>query len=95
LRSWCNDDWGYACLHVTLLDADGDELDDYDDYLGGVEDGYTIRNGKMYALGGHANECALVLADKILDSYKKDQDTELTAALHSVKDDAMYQSGII
>lgn len=36
LRAWCNDEWFYAVVEVTLLDTDGDETWMYD-CIGGVE----------------------------------------------------------
>lgn len=37
LRAWCNNDWEYVYLTVTLLDEDGDEIEDCSESLGGVE----------------------------------------------------------
>jgi hypothetical protein len=89
LRAWCQNDWWYACLHVTLLDTDGEELEGYDDYLGGVEDGY-YRN-----TGDYAASCAVEIADGILARYEIDQDAELVNELHHVKDHALFAMGII
>jgi hypothetical protein len=86
LRAWCANDWWYSCLHVSLLDPDGEELEDYDDYLGGVEDGYYRNTGDQYALE---------MASGILTRYERDQDAELVNELHHVKDHALYQMGII
>jgi hypothetical protein len=86
LKAWCQNDWWYCCLHVTLLDPDGEELEDYDDYLGGVEDGYYRNTGDQYALE---------MAGGILTRYGRDQDAELIAELHHVKDHALFAMGII
>lgn len=48
LRRWCNDQWVYVCLHVTLLDEFGDETE-YDDALGGVEYDYSNNSWKVDA----------------------------------------------
>lgn len=39
LKAWCDNEWHYAVLHVVLLDSEGEEITEYDDYLGGVEYG--------------------------------------------------------
>lgn len=36
LRRWCDNQWGYVVLGVSLLDDDGDEMGETE-YLGGVE----------------------------------------------------------
>lgn len=36
LRDWCNDEWGYVCVIVELLDEDGEAV--ASDSLWGVED---------------------------------------------------------
>ncbi len=56
LRRWCNDDWTYINVHVTLLDDDGDETDT-DEWLGGVEDSDN---------GDYRGECAREMADEIV-----------------------------
>lgn len=40
LRRWCNDDWQYVVLGVSLLDEDDLEMDEKE-YLGGVEYDWT------------------------------------------------------
>lgn len=40
-KAWCNNEWHYAVLHVVLLDSEGEEIAEYDDYLGGVEYGLS------------------------------------------------------
>ena len=42
LKAWCNGEWHYAVLRVVLLDSEGEEIAEYDDYLGGVEFGYGM-----------------------------------------------------
>jgi hypothetical protein len=86
LKAWCNNDWWYSCLHVSLLDPDGEDLEDYDDYLGGVEDGYYRNTGDQYALE---------MASGILTRYERDQDAELVNELHHVKDHALYMTGVV
>lgn len=56
LRGWCNDQWTYAVLHVTLLGEDGEWQSD--SHLGGVEWYYTVSDYIM----GTAKE----LADELL-----------------------------
>lgn len=46
LRAWCNDQWEYICIGVTLLDVEGNETDAVQ-YLGGVDDN-----------GSYADVCA-------------------------------------
>ena len=36
MRAWCNDDWCWQWLKVTLLDSDGEPTDEYET-LGGIE----------------------------------------------------------
>lgn len=54
LRRWCEDDWYYCILCVTLLDVDGNETEEQD-YLGGVESDSA----------DHIANCARELADGI------------------------------
>ena len=49
LKSWCKDEWFYAFLYVVLLDSEGEEIAEYDDYLGGVEFGYGMEYWKEEA----------------------------------------------
>lgn len=89
LKAWCADDWWYACLRVVLLDADGEERDIYEDYLGGVEDGY-YRGMNDYSL-----EAAMAMALELECTLESDESEAQTNALHSIKDDALYLAGII
>lgn len=41
LRRFCNDQWSYVGVVVTLLDDDGDALEDYTDSLWGIESDAT------------------------------------------------------
>ena len=49
LKSWCEGEWHYAVLHVVLLDSEGEELAEYDDYLSGVEFDYGMEYWKEEA----------------------------------------------
>jgi len=89
LKAWCDNDWWYCCLRVVLLDPDGSERDSYDDYLGGVEDGYYM-NMEKYAM-----ECAQGVAEEIENRYLEDLNMELISELHQVKDHALFMTGII
>ena len=46
LKAWCDNEWHYAVLHVALLDSEGEEITEYDDYLGGVEFDYGMEYWK-------------------------------------------------
>lgn len=70
LRAWCDSEWWYAVLHVSLLDVDGEEIEDYAEYLGGVEDGY-YKNVSDYAM-----ELALELAQGVEDRILSDASKE-------------------
>ena len=89
LRAWCDGNWWYACLHVVMLDNEGEELDGYDEYLGSVEDGYN----KKFA--GYVMDCAQELAAEIEGRYLSDKSKEETNMLFSVRDDALFQAGVI
>ena len=89
LRAWCDGKWWYAVLHVAMLGDEGEELDGYDDYLGSVEDGY----GRKFA--GSVMECAQELAQQIETRYLLDKSKEETNMLFSVRDDALFQAGVI
>lgn len=41
LKAWCDNQWEYVVAHVELLDVDGAPVDDFDEYLGGVQAGYS------------------------------------------------------
>lgn len=60
LRRWCNDDWWWICLRVTLLDVEGEPVDDYTEYLGGVESDAE----------DYAKECARDVAAQIVHEIK-------------------------
>ena len=49
LRAWCEGEWHYAVLHVVLLDSEGEEIAEYDDYLSGVEFDYGMKYWKEEA----------------------------------------------
>ena len=56
LRRWCTDQWHYAWMCVVILNADGEEVEEYIDTLGGVEDDsggpmrdYILREAKSIA----------------------------------------------
>jgi len=89
LKAWCNNDWWYACLHVVMLDDEGEELDGYDEYLGSVEDGYN----KKFA--GYVMDCARELAEDIESRYLLDKSKEETSLLFSIRGDALFQAGVI
>ncbi len=89
LRAWCSADWWYCCLHVVMLDANGEELQGYDEYLGMVEDGYTTK------YHGYALECAQDIATGIERSYLSDINTALISELHRVHNHALFEVGII
>lgn len=52
LRAWCDDDWSYVVVTVTLLDDDGEETE-VSDCLGGVE---TLRDYHETAAGELVDE---------------------------------------
>ena len=89
LRAWCNNDWWYCCLHVAMLDANGEELQGYDEYLGAVEDGYASKSH------GYALECAQDIAAGIERRYLSDLNTALISELHRVHNHALFEVGII
>ena len=89
LRAWYDGNWWYAVLHVVMLDDEGEELDDYRERLGGVEDGYN----KKFA--GYVMECAQELAQEIETRYLLDKSKEETNMLFSVRGDALFQAGVI
>ena len=75
LKSWCEDEWFYAFLYVVLLDnSEGEEIAEYDDYLGGVEFGYGMEYWK---------EEAANMAEELERTLKTDTDKQL-AWLHSL-----------
>jgi hypothetical protein len=37
LRAWCNDEWTWCGVVVTMLDEDGDPIDGYEESLWGIE----------------------------------------------------------
>ena len=49
LKAWCDDEWHYVVLRVALIDSEGEEITEYDDYLGGVEFGYGMEYWKEEA----------------------------------------------
>ena len=89
LRAWCDGKWWYAILRVVMLDDAGEELDGYDEYLDSVEDGY----GKKFAVG--VMECAQELAEDIETRYLSDKSKEETSLLFSIRNDALFQAGVI
>ena len=89
LKAQCDGDWWYACLHVVMLDNEGEELDGYDEYLGSVEDGYN----KKFV--GYVMDCARELAEDIESRYLLDKSKEETNMLFSVRGDALFQAGVI
>lgn len=60
LRRWCAGDWYWVCLRVALLDVEGEPVDDYTEYLGGVESDAE----------DYAKECARDLAAQIVAQVK-------------------------
>lgn len=66
LKAWCNNEWWYCCLHVVMLDKNGEKLQGYDDYLRGVADGYATK------YHGYALECAWDIATGIERRYLSD-----------------------
>jgi len=89
LKAWCSNDWWYCCLHVVMVGPEGVEIDDYDDYLSGIEDGY-YRGMNDYSL-----EAAAEMAREIENRYLEDLNRELIAELHNVHNHALYEMGII
>ena len=89
LKAWCSVDWWYCCLHVAMLDINGEELPGYDEYLGGVEDGYSKK------CHGYALECAQDIAADIERRYLSDLNTALISELHRVHNHALFEVGII
>ena len=89
LRAWCSADWWYCCLHVVMLDGDGEELQGYDEYLGRIEDGYTTK------YHNHALECAQDMATGIERRYLSDLNKALISELHRVHNHALFEVGII
>ena len=62
LRRWCNNEWYYAVLHVTLL-IDGVETE-HEAYLGGVEYDW-------YSSDEYVAETAREMASECLYAYRK------------------------
>ena len=89
LRAWCDGKWWYAILRVVMLDDEGEELAGYDEYLGSVEDGYS----KKFA--GYVMECAQELAQQIETRYLSDKSKEETSLVFSIRNDALFQAGVI
>lgn len=85
LKAWCGNEWFYACLHVVMLDSDGNKLDGYDDYMGGVE----------YGISDYWQTVAQEMASEIERRFREDQSAALTTELHRVKDDALFAEGIV
>lgn len=56
LRRWCNDQWHWCYVQVTLLDAEGDETPEFET-LGGLDSDST----------DYIMECAQELAEQIAD----------------------------
>ncbi len=70
LRRWCDDDWVWGVIHVTLLDDDFDKTG-YDDYLGGVEWEFTISD--------HIMDCARDMAKEIMYRVREEDEKERIA----------------
>ena len=69
LRKWCDGQWFYAVLHITLLeeDKDGDLVKTaYESYVGGVDYDYT-RNGFWKI-------CADEMADELIQQFERDEE---------------------
>ena len=67
LRRWCNNEWYYAVLHVTLWleDEDGDLYEtEHEAYLGGVECDW-------YSSDDYVAETAREMASECLHAYRK------------------------
>lgn len=60
LRRWCDGGWWWTCLRVTLLDVEGEPVDDFTEYLGGVESDSE----------DYAKECARDMAAQIVHEIK-------------------------
>lgn len=70
LRKWCNDDWKYVTLHVTLfgeVDEYGYADVEYEDYLGRVEYDYSSNGYWLEA----AKEMASEIMWQVRDQEKK------------------------
>ncbi len=89
LKAWCDDDWWWSCLKVVLLDIDGEEMEEYTDYLGGVEDGYSTKQHN------YATDCAQEMAEELEWQLKADNEAAQVAALREIKDNALYCAGVI
>lgn len=85
LKAWFDNKWFYTCLHVVMLDSDGNEMAGYDDYMGGVE----------YGMDDYWQTVAQEMASEIERRYRADQNAALTAELHSIKDNALFVEGIL
>lgn len=85
LKSWCDSKWFYTCLHVVMLDSDGNAMAGYDDYMGGVE----------YGISDYWQTVAQEMASEIEERFREDQNAALTAELHSIKDNALFVEGIL
>ena len=85
LKAWCDNEWFYTCLHVVMLDSDSNELEGYDEYMGGVE----------YGMDDYWQTVAQEMASEIERRYRADQNAALTAELHSIKDNALFVEGIL
>lgn len=88
LKDWCENKWWYAVLHVVLLDENGEETD-YEEYLGGVYDGYGAVFHEFIM------DCAQDKANEIEYSFESDNSEEQTNLLHSIKDNALFADGIV
>ena len=89
LKAWCDDEWWWSHLKVVLLDTDGEEMDEYVDYLGGVEDGYYSDQHSR------AIQCAQEMAEELERQLKAASEAAQVAALREIKDCAMFEAGII
>lgn len=60
LRRYCNGDWGYVGVIVSLADEDGEPLDDYSESLWDIESD----------AGDYLDAVARELADDIIEQFK-------------------------
>jgi hypothetical protein len=72
LRGWCNDQWTYIGVTVTLTDPDGKELGE--DSLWGVE-----------SFGDYWKEIADELAETLVSNYEKEQAESLACACRDIE----------
>lgn len=89
LKDWCKDNWWYAWLRVVMIDSEGNEVEEYSDSLGGIEDGYSQEFQEYW------RQEAQSIAENLEERFEADESKALTAELHGIKDNALFAAGII